>query len=107
MSTTAERMLQRAMPVLTGQTAPCYTFGGVRFRGVTPRAMESNPVGARGLAFGKEHALEITALVSDFTNGLPKPGATIMSAQGSHIVSGVNYPPGSHLVIIQVSQPVL
>lgn len=106
MSTTAERMLHRAMPVLTGQTAPCYTFGGVRFRGVTPRAMEANPVGSRGLAFGREHALEITALVSDFVNGLPKPGSTITSEQGSHLVSGVNHPPEAHLVIIQVSQPV-
>jgi hypothetical protein len=104
MSTPAERALTYAMKPLTRMLAPVYVFGGVRFRGLTPEAVTDSGVGPRGLAFGKEHALEITASVCDFRNGLPKSGDTIFHGQNKHRVIGVNCPPGSHLLTIQVTQ---
>lgn len=104
MSSPAERALRNSMKPLTGQLGAAYTFGGVRFRGLTPEAVTDSGVGPRGLEFGKEHALEITASVCDFKRGFPKAGDTIFHGQDKHRVIGVNCPPGSHLLTIQVTQ---
>lgn len=104
MSSPAGRALRFALRPLNGQLGVLYTFGGVRFRGLTPEAVSDSGVGPRGLAFGKEHALEIMASVCDFKRGLPKSGDTIHEGQNKHRVIGVNCPPGSHIVTIQVTQ---
>lgn len=106
MTTPAERALKMSLPALTRQLGVSYTFGGVRFRGLTPEAVSAAGVGPRGLEFGKEHALEITASACDFRAGVPKPGDTIYCGSNKHRVIGVNYPPGSHLLTIQVTQTV-
>jgi hypothetical protein len=94
------------MTVLLREHGQSWRYGNLEFSALVQIPQVATPIiPDRGLAFGEEHIIEVTAASAVFGETLPRPGESLLCGSTYYPIAATRHSPGGSAVTFSVRQP--